>query len=94
MIATHFHGEMQAYCNWLRGGMPEYSIVCEEQDEMSTKIEFRHHKSNSNKRHCIVISEDYTEKWITTNVPSKLRWTVRNGLMHFFFYLRSANTHS
>ena len=94
MIATHFHGEMQAYCNWLRGGMPEYSVVCEERDELSVKIEFYRHKSNSNKRHCIVISEDYAEKWITSEVPTKLRWTVRNSLLHFVVYQRSANTHS
>ena len=94
MIATRFHEEIQAYCNWLRGGMPEYSVVCEEQDETSAKIEFHRHKSHSNKRHCVVISEDYSEKWITSEVPTILRWTVRNSLRYFVVYLRSENTHS
>jgi hypothetical protein len=89
MIATHFHGEIQAYCHWLRGGMPEYTIVCEEQDELNSKVELQRH--NSGKRHCIVISKDYAEKWITSEVPAELRWSVQNSLMHFVVYLRSGN---
>jgi len=93
MIATYFHDEMQAYCYWLSKGMSEYTIVCGEQDGSSSKIEFKRHQGNDNKRHCIVISEDYKEEWITSGVPTELRWTIRNSLRHFVVYLRSANTH-
>ena len=93
MIATYFHDEMQAYCHWLSKGMSEYTIVCGEQDESSSKIEFKRHQRNDNKRHCIVISEDYKEEWITSGVPTELRLTIRNSLRYFAVYLRSANTH-
>jgi hypothetical protein len=91
MSANFFHRDIREYCNWLSRVMPEYTVVCKEQDELSIKIQFRHHKSNSAKWHSVVIAEGYAEKWTTTCVPTELRWTVQNSLLHYVVYLRSEN---